>query len=154
MYRSLTLASVTLFLDTLLANHPNMLDRYWTREYSILPTKASHDYGVPLLLLLLACALFLSLAHWLITAPTLPDFDLHLVEIDIKVRTWRTRCECYVDVYFLFFLTFSSKLLSWWWRLVTHFFSIFWWQFHNHVRNHLLFEIVFWTNLDRTVHSV
>src|ERR1700734_2182768 len=51
--------------------------------------KASRYYvfhGVPRLLLL-ACALSFSLAHWLFAAPTLPDFDLRRIELDINDRT-------------------------------------------------------------------
>jgi hypothetical protein len=51
-------------------------------------------------------ALAFSIAHWLPTAPTLPDFDLRLVELDINQRT----SDCDVDIYFFFSLTFSIKL--------------------------------------------
>jgi hypothetical protein len=33
------------------------------------------------------CALALSLAHWLLAAPTLPNFDLRCIELDINCMT-------------------------------------------------------------------
>ena len=38
------------------------------------------------ILMLLTCALSISLAHWLLAVPTLPDFYLHHVELDINAR--------------------------------------------------------------------
>ena len=46
------------------------------------------------------CMLALSIAHWLPTAPTLPDFDLHHVELIINDMIGRTRCDC--DLMFTF----------------------------------------------------
>jgi len=126
-------------------------------EHSILPTKTSRYYvfhGVPCLLLLVAHALSISLAHWLLAAPTLPDFDLRRIESDIKDGIWGTRCDCDVNVYILFFLTFSIKLLSWRWRIITYFFSAFCWHLYIDVCNCLLFEVISRTNLDCTVHAV
>ena len=67
-------------------------------------------------------ALALPIAHWLPTVPTLPDFDLCLVELNIDDMTQRTRCDCDIDVYILFFLIFFIKLLFWWWRLISPFY--------------------------------
>ena len=75
--------------------------------------------------------LALSIAHWLPTAHTLPDFDLCCVELDINDIIWRTRCDCNINVYILFFLTFFIKLLFWRWKLISHLFTVFWWQSHS-----------------------
>ena len=104
-------------------------------RYSILPTK-SYRYNAP-------HTLSLFLAPWLLAAPTLPESDLCHVELDINDRIWRTRCDCDVNIYILFFLTFSIKLLSWRWRLIAYLFSTL-----------RLFEIISRTNLDCTIHSV
>jgi hypothetical protein len=79
-------------------------------EYSILPTYAPR-------------ALSLSLAYWLLAAPTLSDYNLCRVELHINDRIWSTRCDCDVNGYILFFLTFSNKLLSWRWRHHSLFFG-------------------------------
>ena len=98
--------------------------------------------------------LSLSLIHWLLATFMLSDSNLHCVELDIDGRPRRTMCDwnSNINVGILFFLMFSIRLISWWQRLITDLFSVFWGQFHMDVHNCLFFGIISRTNLDPTVH--
>ena len=44
------------------------------------------DPYLTIMLMFLTCALSISLAHWLLAVPTLPDFNLHHAQLDINGR--------------------------------------------------------------------
>ena len=136
---------------------------HFIKKYSLVPLKIqwNHNHAVnmvqsQLMDATLCCLsvprmLALSIAHWLPTVPMLPDFDMHCVELNINDMIWRTRCDCNANVYIPFFLTFFIKLLFWQWKLISHLFTVFWWQLHIDVCSHLSFEIIY---LNPAVNSV
>ena len=99
----------TLVLNELLNGKWSVIfDFLFIKKYRLISLKIFCEITIALSI---PRVLALSIAHWLLTVPTPPDFDLRRVELDINDMIRRTGCDCNVNVYILFFLTFSVKLL-------------------------------------------